>query len=71
MVELRVVVIEAPSPKTLRRLLQRHRVLAVALVLEVENRRQLSGLARHYRARPLSLPPELLLEWRGSSPGGA
>jgi len=63
--ELRVLVLLDPSPRELRRLLQRHRVLAVAVVLEVDSGRQVSAIARHYKARPLTLPPEILLEEGG------
>ena len=65
MVELRVVVVSNPSPRELRRLLRRHRVLDVALVIEVESGRQVSAIARHYHASPLRLPADILLANRG------
>ena len=59
---LRVLVLMNPSPKELRKLLQRHRVLAVAVVVELDSDKAIGALARHYGAKPLRLPPELLLE---------
>ena len=62
MAALRVLVLVDPSPKSVKRLLQRHKVLAVAVVVELESEKALGALARHYNARPLRLPPKLLLD---------
>ncbi|BBC20952.1 hypothetical protein [Aeropyrum globular virus 1] len=61
---LEVLVLQNPDHKTLRRLLRRHngRILAVALVVEVESKKQVSALARHYRLRPLPVPATLFIE---------
>jgi hypothetical protein len=59
-----VLVLENSNPKAIRKLLRRHngRILAVAVVVEVESSQQIGALARFYNARPVPLPPELLLE---------
>ncbi len=58
----KVLVLVNPRPRELRKLVTRHRVVAVAVVVEVRDSKTLGALSRHYGARPLKLPPELLLE---------
>jgi len=68
---LRVLALQGPlgprELKALRRLLRRHngRILAVAIVIALEDPRQAGPLARAYHARPLQVPPQLLLEQGG------
>ena len=59
---MKVLVLVNPSPRELRKLLQRHRVVAVAVVIELDSDKALGAISKHYGARPLKLPPELLLE---------
>ncbi|MCE4615749.1 MAG: hypothetical protein F7C09_01620 [Aeropyrum sp.] len=59
---LRALMLANPSPKKMRKLLQRQGVMAVTLVVEVRSERAIGALARHYGARLLQLPLELLLE---------
>jgi len=66
-VRLEVFILEKPDPKTLRKLLRRHnsRILAVAVVLEVDNPQLVPALARHYGLRPVSIPASLFVEPEG------
>ncbi|MEB3861457.1 MAG: hypothetical protein GSR84_04465 [Desulfurococcales archaeon] len=61
MARLEILVTYNPDPKTLRKLLRIYngRILAVAILLEVENPRQIGALARHYGLKPLELPASL------------
>ncbi len=61
---LRVLVTLEPKPKQLWRLLKRHngRILAVAVVIEVDNAAQVGALARHYGLRLAQIPPGLLVQ---------
>ena len=60
---LRVLVSLEPRPRDIWRLLRRHngRILAVAIVIELEDPRQAAGLARAYGLRPAQVLPELLV----------
>jgi len=62
-VRLEVLVLEKPDPKTLWKLLRRHngRILAVAVVIEVDNPQLVPALARHYGLKPLQLPASLFI----------
>ncbi len=69
MTTLRVLVSVEPRPRDIWRLLKRHngRILAVAIVIELESPRQAAGLSKAYRLRPVQVPPGLLLP---QEPGG-
>jgi len=62
-VRLEVFILEKPDPKTLRKLFRRHngRILAVVVVLEVDNPQLVPALARHYGLKPLQLPASLFI----------
>ena len=61
---LRVLVSVEPRPRDIYRLLRRHngRILAVAIVIELENPHQAAGLSRAYGLRPVAVPPALLIQ---------
>ncbi len=61
---IRILVVQPADSRGLRRLwrlLRRHSVLAVAVVVELDEPRAAGALAKAYNARPVQLPPELLL----------
>ncbi len=72
MARLEILVTYSPDPKTLRKLLRRHngRVLAVAVVIEVESPQQVPALARHYGMKPLGLPASLFITLEDSNGNG-
>ncbi len=61
---LEVLVMYNIDYKALRKLLRRHngRILAVAIVLEVESPQLVPALARHYGLKPLQLPASLFID---------
>ena len=69
MARLEILVTYNIDYKRLRKLLKRHngRVLAVAVVLEVESPQQVSALARHYGLQPLQLPASLFITLEDSN----
>ncbi len=63
MARLEILVSYNPDPRLLRKLLERHngRIIAVAILLEVENPGQKGAIMRHYGLKPLEPQASLFI----------